>query len=389
MRRAKYPSKIVLAACCALAFVTEGASQAPIKSDIELHFGGLGTDGANAIVALSDGGFALGGWKTRDGNTELTEGWVLRVDARGGYVWDIPLPNSAPYGITALSPAFDSGLLVIDGENVNSKGTTRLSKLSPEGSIEWQRTYGNTEGDALASIRPTFDGGFIIAGKTYYRTAGDSDGWVLKLDRNQDIEWFRVLGDQHEDSLEGISLSTDGGFVAVGWTTQPGDIVLGWALKLDSTGATEWNVNHNLGPYTEFHGILPAHDGSFVYSASKEGDLGTRRSIVIGGLTRDGALTWQQGINADGNATVTGIAHAATGSFIISAYIEDAEGQAGLAAGFGDSGSLEFIHRYSGAGDQRALAITAKTPNGYAIAGSSQRIRTLDQDMWLLIRQKQ
>ncbi|MBT6582354.1 MAG: hypothetical protein HOO17_11060, partial [Bacteroidetes Order II. Incertae sedis bacterium] len=250
--------KWVLSVWCSIGFAPEGAAQAPFKSNIELHFGGIGTDGANAIVPLADGGFALGGWKSRDGDADVTEGWVLRVDNRGGYVWDLPLPNSAPYGVTALSPAFDGGLVAIDGENEKSKGTTRLSKLSPDGSIDWQRAYGNTGRDALVSIRPTFDGGFILAGRTYFRTAGEADGWVLKLDRNQNIEWFRTLGGEQEDSLESISLSTDGGFVAVGWITQPGDSVLGWALKLDHTGATEWEVKHNLGPDTEFHGVLPA-----------------------------------------------------------------------------------------------------------------------------------
>lgn len=378
--------KWVLSVWCSLGYASEGAAQAPIKSNIELHFGGIGTDGANAIVPLSDGGFALGGWKSSDGDADVTEGWVLRVDDRGGYVWDLPLPNSAPYGVTALSPAFDGGLLVIDGENEKLEGTTRLSKLSPEGSIDWQRSYGSTEGDALASIRPTFDGGFILAGKTYFRTAGEADGWVLKLDRNQEIEWFRILGGEQEDSLEGISLSTDGGFVAVGWTTQQDDAVLGWALKLDRTGATEWEVKHNFGAYTELHGILPAADGSFIYSASKAGELGTGRTILVGGLTQEGIQTWQQGIKSEGSATVSGLAHAATGSYLVSAFIEDDKGQAGLVAGFDQRGQLEFIHRYSGGGDHRALAITARLPGGYAVAGSSQRMQTLDQDMWLLIK---
>lgn len=387
MHGAGHNLKCFLAVCCSLVCAAPGAAQAPIRSDIELHFGGIGTDGANAIVPLSDGGFALGGWKSKDGESDVTEGWVLRVDDRGGYVWDLPLPNSAPYGVTTLSPTFDGGLLVIDGEIEKVEGTTRLSKLSPEGSIDWQRTYGNTEGDALTSIRPTFDGGFILVGRTYYRTAGEADGWFLKLDRNQDIEWFRVLGDELEDSLEGVSLSTDGGFVAVGWTTQPGDTVLGWALKLDHTGATEWEVKHKLGRYTEFHDILPAPDGTFIFSASKADVIGTGRTVVIGGLNQYGDQTWQQGIKSEGSATVTGLAQAADGSYLVSASIEDEKGQAGLAASFNHRGRLDFIHRFGGVGDQRALAITARIPRGYAVAGSSQRMQTLDQDMWLLIKQ--
>ncbi len=70
--------RLILFSLCTLALATQGAAQTPIKYDIELHLGGIGTDGANAIVPLSDGGFALGGWKSKDGESDLTESWVGR-----------------------------------------------------------------------------------------------------------------------------------------------------------------------------------------------------------------------------------------------------------------------------------------------------------------------
>ena len=170
----------VIAIWAAISYAPPVTAQTAGFTDIELHFGGLGTDGANAIVAMADSGYTLGGWRTRDDSPDITEGWVVRVDSRGGYLWDLHLPRSAPYGITTLSPAFDGGLLVIDQETGQSKGTTRLSKLSPEGSIEWQRSYGETDLDIISSIRPTFDGGLIMAG----RTAFGSDRPLTDRDAN-------------------------------------------------------------------------------------------------------------------------------------------------------------------------------------------------------------
>lgn len=360
-------------------------SQTQLRSDIELHFGGIGTDGANSIVPLSDGGFALGGWKSIDGETGFTEGWILRVDARGAYTWDIPLPQSGPYGIIALSADFDGGVIAVDSVKGESTGTTRLSKLSPDGAIDWQKVYGRSNGDVISSIRPTFDGGLILAGETSFKASGSSDGWIVKLDRNHEIEWFRILGGVKEDAFEDIALSTEGGYVAVGWTTLPDDRVLGWVTKVDSTGATEWAHEHSVGPSTEFHRVLPAADGSFVYAATKarNGDLG--RGTVVGGLAIDGAMVWQHEIVADGTVMATGLAHSAASSYLLSASIEDKEGQAGLVAGFTFDGSIEFLHRYSSANDRKALAVSAGS-SGYALAGTSQRNLSLDQDAWLLIR---
>lgn len=215
----KHSQACLICSLLAMQVVQSVSSQEQIRSDISLHFGGLGTDGANAIAPLSDGGFALGGWKSKGGSAHLTEGWILRVDARGGYVWDIILPNSAPYGVTSLSAYFDGGLVAVDNENGKLIGTTRLTKLSPEGAIEWQRDYGRDSSDTISSIKPTFDGGMVMVGQTGFRSTGASDGWILKLDRNQDVEWMRALGGVKEDAFEDVALALDGGYVAVGWTT--------------------------------------------------------------------------------------------------------------------------------------------------------------------------
>ncbi len=374
--------KLQLIALC----ITGAAhAQTVTPSGIELHFGGLGTDGANAIAALSDGGFALAGWKTLDQDRSVTESWLVRVNHRGAYMWDLQLPHSAPYGVTALSPAFDGGLYVVDGERGDKTGTTRLSKISPEGVTESQRTYGSSAGDTLSALRPTFDGGLILVGRTLNPTTNQDDGWVLKLDRSHDVEWFRVIGGPGEDGLEDVSLSTDGGYTAVGWSTQESDHVVGWSLKLSEKGATEWDTFHDIGVDTEFHHVLPAPAGSTIAAATTRATNGDGRKIVILAMDSEGALSWQQSISSPGSATATGLAHAATGGYLLSASIEDQNGMAGLAVGIGSDGTLDFIHRHQGSGALRALAITSTSNGGYAVAGSSAGQRTLDQDVWLLI----
>lgn len=359
--------------------------QTQLRSDIELHFGGIGTDGANSIAPLSDGGFALGGWKSIDGATDLTEGWILRVDARGAYTWDIPLPQSGPYGVVALSADFDGGVIAVDSVKDEGTGTTRLSKLSPDGAVDWQRTYGRSSRDVISSLRPTFDGGHILAGETLVRASSHSDGWIVKLDRNHEIEWFRILGGVKADAFEDIALSTEGGYLAVGWTTLADDRVLGWVTKIDSSGATKWEYKHSVGPSTEFHRVLPAADGSFVYAATMTRNGNLSRGTVVGGLAMDGAMAWQHEIVADGTVMATDLAHSAESSYLLSASVEDKEGQAGLVAGFTFDGTIEFLHRYNNSNDRKALAISAGS-SGYALAGTSQRNLSLDQDAWLLIR---
>ena len=56
-------------------------------------------------------------------------------------------------------------------------------KLRPDGTVEWQKTYGGDNVDWANSIRQTREGGYIVAGSTsYFGTGkGNADIWALKL----------------------------------------------------------------------------------------------------------------------------------------------------------------------------------------------------------------
>ena len=56
-------------------------------------------------------------------------------------------------------------------------------KLGPDGTVEWQKTYGGGGSDEANSIRQTREGGYIVAGSTsYFGTGkGNADIWALKL----------------------------------------------------------------------------------------------------------------------------------------------------------------------------------------------------------------
>lgn len=386
-----------LVLCMAVSLGPHSAAQEPkpenpnsdnLSAALELHFGGPGTDGAHSIVPLSDGGFALGGWKTREDQTKITESWVLRLDRRGRYTWDLPLPKSAPYGVSAMSPAFDGGLFTIDGETNNHQGKTRLTKISPDGLIEQQQIYGFSPTDQLAVVRPTLDGGLVMAGHAY-PTGDKSNGWVVKLDRDLAVQWFRMIsgpvtGDT-DQALEDIIVLADGNFIAVGWMTDDQDHSQGWVIRLSPGGNTLSQDTHELGPNTEFHKVLAAPNNALVVAATTSTNSRLGRKVVLAGLSENGDLTWRRAIASEGTALATGISRLDRTSYYLSVSIEDEAGQAGLVVSFSSEGELNGIQRHNSGSIHRALTVTATADFGYAVAGSSKRTNSLDQDMWLLI----
>src|SRR5690349_17222234 len=77
--------------------------------------------------------------------------------------------------------------------------------------IEWQKTFGNIKGDYAHSIKPTSDGGYIVAGYTQGPDGGDVSGfhgnnmyvmdcWIVKIDRQGDLQWQKCLGGNYMET---------------------------------------------------------------------------------------------------------------------------------------------------------------------------------------------
>ena len=354
-------------------------------AEFESFFGGLWSDGARSLVPLSDGGFALAGWKAVEGQPETTEGWIVRVDDRGRYRWDLPLSGTGPDGVLALSPALDGGLLAISEDGDTESSNSRLTKISPEGTIEWAKTYGARGRDRVAALHPTFDGGVIMAGNTTSNAAGNTDGWIIKLNREFDVQWFRILGGLDSDGFTDVTVTQEGAFIVVGWITNPEGKRLGWSMKINRLGATVWQNVHDLGQDTIFECVLAPDDHGPVFVANVMPLNSSNQKIIIGGLDADGTRIWEKVISATGSTMANDLMQRSDGLLIAAASVEDESGKGGLVIEFTQDGSFETIRRYGGPRANQALAISHAGLDSYAVAGTSTDPEKDNQDMWLVI----
>ena len=67
-------------------------------------------------------------------------------------------------------------------------------KLESDGDVSWLKTYGGSDYDYSKSVKQTSEGGYIIAG--YSLSFGDdTDIWVVKLDSEGSVVWQKTYGD--------------------------------------------------------------------------------------------------------------------------------------------------------------------------------------------------
>lgn len=100
------------------------------------------------------------------------------------------------------------------------------------------KVYGGNEDEKLEAMKITSDGGLILLATTSTCCFGDKDIWVVKLDKNGDVLWQRVIGGEKEEKGPfNIYETQSGDFVIVGSTQSFNqNESSGLLIKLDKYG---------------------------------------------------------------------------------------------------------------------------------------------------------
>lgn len=165
-------------------------------------------DGANAMVASSDGGLIIAsavGTEIPINTSTSTVYWdsyIFKLDAQRNKVWGTYFREGPTNPISQfhkiIATPDQSGFIAIGkafykppvGEAVraNTDHVGYMVKVSPEGDSLWSRIYHLVEGNnayhELRDIEVSADGGFVMVGQASDFLIGSSgrQGWLLKVD---------------------------------------------------------------------------------------------------------------------------------------------------------------------------------------------------------------
>ncbi len=114
-----------------------------------------------------------------------------------------------------------------------------IVKTNTAGEILWEKNYGGSSDDYLKSMLKLNDGNFILAGNTFSSDfdvnnhRGLSDFWVIKITPNGDILSEKTYGSEGDETLEDINQTPDDGFIMVGSIS---DCEFIYYVKTDANG---------------------------------------------------------------------------------------------------------------------------------------------------------
>jgi len=242
----------------------QGTSLAVVKIDAAGNIQWQNRHGQNCpngfdVVPAPDGsGYLVLGLSCSGAGGE--DAWLLKLDLGGNILWQKTYGGSGTDVAFSLQAVSDGGWILAGETSTFGAGGLDgwILKLDGAGNVAWQKSYGGPGAEAFYHIEQTGDGGYIAGGYTTTFASAYQDLWVLKLDASGNVVWQRSYDSgAPEDIAFSVRPTADGGFVVAGYSdpgcplcnpsTNPDKFTV---MKLAADGSVASNCPEGVGRAT-------------------------------------------------------------------------------------------------------------------------------------------
>lgn len=387
-----------------------------------LALGGSGEDHVFGLEIATDGGCVVVGMTdSNDGDVNGNHGnddaWVVKVDAAGALEWqrtlggtnaDLALDvviSGTGYLVTGITTSNDGDMTGLHGDQ-----DIWLAQLDANGATSWLHLYGGSAWEHPTSTTPTSDGGWVL-GATSASSDGDVAGahgswdlWVVKLDAAGVIQWQQTYGGTSFDAITNVFQTSDGGYITSAVTMSNNGDVVGhhgmndyWLVKLDATGAIQWQKTMGGSDTDNATELILASDGGYIingYTVSDDGDVVGQHAGNSGiedfwvvKVNAAGTLLWARALGGsqedfphndaevydtpstllptvDGGCVLAGVAVSTNGDVVGNHGLSDA-----WAVKLDAGGAIQWQRALGGSNNEHGHQIHHAADGGYLISG--------------------
>lgn len=373
-------------------------------------FGGSANEEAHSVKATSDGGQIIAGnTNSSDGDVEYSslnwvgdKMWILKLNAAGEVEWKTLIPKETGFGVSGYAYSIiecaDKSFVVVGTSSTTTNNPIRVVKLSPNGTVIWNKIYG-----ALAEAFDIVEvpgQGYLIAGQTSANSGdvsgnhGSSDVWLLKIDTNGGKEWQKCLGGSKADGATGLKLAPDNGIIITGWTySKDGDVspinnattytTDAWIVKTDNLGNIQWQKCLGSSDSDKFESVHVTADGNFVavgYLGTNLGNGRIQRDALVAKFGPSGNILMQNTYGGSNWDAAVDIISGDNDDLVIVGYSASIDGQVIGVRGDSDiwvfalspTGEIRWQKCLGGSKEEKGYGISRASDGGYVVVGNTQ-----------------
>lgn len=425
-----------------LILIATCATQAMGETTWSKTYGGTGDDLAYSIQEVSSGGYIVAG-RTMSFGAGEADFWVIRLNGAGEIEWQKTYGGmyddfARVVRETFTSQGGDSDGFIVTG-NIGITAANRdmwLIKLNPDGTIDWQRTYGGDNGEYAFDAHQVFDAageasGFVVGGYTRSNLTNRYDMWGLYLESDGDVLGDLSLsgtgyneGAVARDNARTITPCYDAttgahtGYLIAGYkgfinysVTDPWGYDDLWLVRVALDGTILWEkqiggadqtdvatcvrlVRNSAGVPDGY--VVLGYTSSYGSGGSPIGTDAWVLRVHENGTSTDATIDWQK---AYGRSTTDEYAYSieptSEGGFIMTCATNWVYGTDPIrdvdvwVVKLAADGTVTWAREYGGDSHDSARAIVPTSDGGYVVAGSTASYGTSvggtpNLDFWLL-----
>ncbi|WP_073066465.1 T9SS type A sorting domain-containing protein [Chryseobacterium oranimense] len=272
-------------------------------------------EGGFLVAGTSYSGKGLDKKEDSKGGSDI---WLIRLNEFGDELWEKTLGGSSDEEARAVIQSTDFGFFVAGNVQNSAKGygskDVLIVKLDKDGKEISQLILGGKGLDEVEKMIPTKDGGALLGvysrsnagGSKKTENFGEGDYYIIKLSKEGKVEWEKSFGGKSDDHIRTLALTSTGYLIGgESRSERSGNKSVGieegtdlWLISLNERGEELWQKSYSFGNRDILMGT------SVLHSADDKASKG----ILLGGYTQaegkiqtDDETFWMLYLDQEGN----------------------------------------------------------------------------------------
>lgn len=340
-----------------------------------------GRESVVGLFRVNDGYVLVG--NTREGTREV-DTWIMKVNNSGGVVRHTMLGQDGTDQVESVTETRNGYVLAGYKDRVGLNNIRGWAvKVNKSGEVEWQHTYAQENRNSrLVSVAET-NNGYVFVGRSVDDTNpfASSDLWVVRTDSDGGEISSKNYGGGNDEARAVVS----GNETIVSGVTKPsGSEMNTWMIKLSRNDSIEWKRNYG-GNLYELNSLISVGEG-YLAVGSSWSDSGTYNDLWVVRTDRNGSLRWTSSYGGSGLEEAVSVSPDPQGGYVAAGSTSSFGSTSGDAwlVGFNDEGIKVFDRVYGGDNQDSASAVLPMSDGGYVLAGTTSSFGSGNQDVWLI-----